>query len=94
MRQLRHIWFIALKDLKLFTRDRMALFFFVGFPFLFISMFNLLLGNVGSEDNRLTFHLVTQEAAGGLSHQIIGAMETKEDSHLQTGQPQVVWLGD
>ncbi len=94
MKQLRLIWFIAIKDLKLFATDRMALFFFVGFPFLFIIMFNFLLGDVGSEDNRLTFYLVTQEAAGGLSHQIIGAMETRDDTQLEPGDPRIVWLRD
>jgi len=76
MGQLRHIWLIALKDLKLFATDRIALFFAILFPFLFIVLFNFLLADTGSEDDRLELHMVTQEAAGGLSYQIIGAMET------------------
>ena len=93
MKQLKHILFIALKDLKLFATDRGALFFFILFPFLFIALFSFM--NVGeSEDNRLELHLVTQEAEGGLSHQIIGAIETEDDSQLKPGEPKIVWLKD
>jgi ABC-2 type transport system permease protein len=94
MKHLRHIWFIALKDLKLFTQDRGALFFFILFPFLFIVMFNFLLSGVGSEDNRLELHLVTQEAEGGLSYQIIGILETADESQLQPGDPIIIWDRD
>ena len=92
MGQLRLVWIIALKDLKLFTRDRMALFFFVLFPFLFIFMFNFIYAGVGSEDERLVFHLVTleEDAEGALSHQIIAALETPDESVLQPGEPQVI----
>ena len=94
MKQLTHIWFIALKDLRLFAKDRATVFFFVIFPFLFIVMFNFLLSGVGGEDERLELHLVTREAEGGLSHQIIGAMETREDSQLRPGEPKIVWDRD
>jgi len=93
MKQLRHIWFIALKDLKLFATDRGALFFFILFPFLFIALFSFM--NTGdSEDPRLELHLVTQEAEDGLSYQIIGAIETEDDSQLKPGEPKMVWLKD
>ena len=93
MKQLKHILFIALKDLKLFATDRGALFFFILFPFLFIALFSFM--NVGeSEDPRLELHLVTQEAEGGLSYQIIGAIETEDDSQLKPGEPKIVWLKD
>ena len=94
MKNLRHVWFIALKDLKLFVTDRMALFFFVIFPFIFVIMFNFILSGVGGEDSRLELHLVTREAAGSLSHQIIEAMETKDDSQLRPGEPKMVWDKD
>jgi len=94
MQQLRHIWFIALKDLKLFATDRMALLFAILFPFLFVVIFSFVLSGVGSEDERLEFHLVTQEAEGGLSYEIIGAMETKDDSQLKPGEPKIVWNKD
>ena len=92
MRQLRHIWFIALKDFKLFATDRGALFFFILFPFLFIILFSLMGGD--SEDPRLELHLVTQEVEGGLSYQIIGAIETRDDAQLEPGEPKVVWNRD
>jgi len=94
MKQLRYVWFIALKDLKLFFRDRLALFFFILFPFMFVILFNFLLGDALSEDDPLVFHLATREAEGGLSHQIIGAMVTRDWEQLEPGQPGVVWLED
>jgi len=92
MKQLRHICFLALKDLRLFATDRGALFFAILFPFLFIILFSLMGGD--SEDPRLELHLVTREAEGGLSHQIIGAMETKDDSQLKPGEPKIIWDRD
>jgi ABC-2 type transport system permease protein len=94
MKSLKHIWFYALKDLRLFATDRLALFFAVLFPFLFVVMFSFILSGVGSEDERLELHLVTQEAAGGLSYQIIGAVETGDDSQLKPGEPKIVWDKD
>ncbi len=94
MQSLKHIWFIALKDLKLFATDRMALLFFILFPFFFIVLFYFLNLGGGAEDPRLELHLVTQEAESGLSHQIIGAMETRDESQLQPGEPKIVWDKD
>ncbi len=75
MKQLRHIWFIALKDLRLFATDRGALLFFILFPFLFIVMFNFL--NLGAvEDTKFQLHIVNEEAEGGFSHQIIDALDS------------------
>lgn len=94
MKQLKHIWFIALKDLRLFLTDRLALFFFILFPFLFVIVFNFMLRGIGSQDPRLELHLVTQEVAGGLSHQIISAMETKDEGQLKPGEPLIIWDND
>jgi ABC-2 type transport system permease protein len=78
MKRLKHIWFIALKDLKLFATDRGALFFFILFPFLFITLFTFM--DIGAtEDTRLQLHMVSQEAEGGLSYQIIDALESAGD---------------
>jgi ABC-2 type transport system permease protein len=75
MKQLRHIWFIALKDLRLFATDRGALILFILFPFLFIVMFTLL--NIGvTEDTKLQLHIVNEEAEGGFSYQIIDALDS------------------
>jgi len=93
MKQLSYIWFIALKDLKLFATDRGALFFFILFPFLFIALFSFM-NMDDSEDPRLELHLVTQEVEGGLSYQIIGAIETEDEAQLKPGEPKIVWLKD
>ena len=72
MKNLRHSWYIALKDLKLFVTDKLALFFFVAFPFLFIILFTSLMAGVGAEDDRLALHLITSETEqSSISHQII-----------------------
>lgn len=94
MRQFKHIWFLALKDLKLFATDRMAVAFFILFPFFFVVLFGFLLDGDGAEDSRLELHLVTQEAEGGLSHEIIGAVETRDESVLRPGEPKIVWDRD
>ncbi len=93
MKQLSYVWFIALKDLSIFAKDRAAVFFFVIFPFMFVVMFYFL--NVGAtEDKRMELHVVTQEAESGLSHQIIGAIQTVDESQLRPGEPIIVWDKD
>jgi ABC-2 type transport system permease protein len=94
VKSFRHIWLIALKDLKLFVTDRMALFFFILFPFLFVALFSFILSDVGSEDERLVLHVVTREDRGGLSHQIAKAIETEDESELEPGEPIIVWDED
>jgi ABC-2 type transport system permease protein len=94
MKQLKHVWFIAMKDLKLFTRDRFALLFALLFPFLFATMFYFLMSGVGGEDQRLELHLATQEAPGGISYQILEGLETKDESQLEPGEPKIVWDKD
>src|SRR3972149_9205193 len=94
MKTLKHIWFIALKDLKIFSRDRASVFFFIVFPFLFIIMFSFLLKGAGGGDARLELHVTPREAAGGLSHQIIGAMVTQNETLLQPGQPIIIFDED
>jgi ABC-2 type transport system permease protein len=93
MRNLRHVWFIALNDLRLFVTDRFAVGMFILFPFLFIVMFNILLGSVGAEDNPITLHLATRETSG-ISQQIIQAMVTTDTSKLAPGYPVIVWDKD
>jgi ABC-type Na+ efflux pump permease subunit len=94
MKQLGNVWVIMVKDLKVFATDRLALFFFILFPFVFIVIFNFIMAGVGSEDTRLSLHLVTQEAQGGMSYQIISAMETKDTSQLKAGEPEIIWDKD
>ena len=94
MRTLKQIWFMAQKDLKVFATDRASLFFFIVFPFMFIVLFNFLLGNVGSSDSRVSLHVATLEAPGGLSYDILGAMETPDEAALAPGDPVIVWDRD
>jgi ABC-2 type transport system permease protein len=94
MKSLRYIWFIALKDLTIFVRDRASLFFFIVFPFMFMFLFNFLMQGVGGEDERLEIHLATLEPAGGLSHQILSFMETKDEASLKPGDPIIIWEKD
>jgi ABC-2 type transport system permease protein len=94
MKQLAQVWYIAIKDLKIFSRDRAGVFFFIIFPFLFIILFSFLLQGTGGEDDRIGLHLTTREAAGGLSYQIIAAIETTDESLLKPGDPIVIWDRD
>jgi ABC-2 type transport system permease protein len=94
VKTLSHAWLIAMKDLKIFMRDRAALLFSFVFPFMFIILFNFLLKGAGTEDQRLELHVVTREAAGGLSQQILSAMETKDEAALGPGEPKIVWDSD
>jgi ABC-2 type transport system permease protein len=96
MRSISHIWFIALKDLKLFARDRQALIFAILFPFLFVIIFSFALSEVGSEDERLELHLVTQEDRNGYSHDIIESIETEEEdmAELEPGEAVFIWDDD
>jgi ABC-2 type transport system permease protein len=94
MKQLGHVWYIMLKDLKVFATDRLALFFFILFPFIFVVIFNFMMTGVGSEDERLSLHIVTREPPGGISYQVISAMETKDVTLLQPGEPVIIWDKD
>lgn len=92
-KQLRNIRLMAAKDLKLFASDRGALFFAILFPFLFVILFNFI-NPSRTEDVRLELNLATREPAGGMSYQIIAALETKDEAALKPGEPKFVWLKD
>ena len=94
MKQLRNVWLLAGKDLKIFASDRAALLFSILFPFMFVILFNFILAGVGSQDQRLVINLATREPQSGMSWQIISALETKDVSALAPGEPQIVWLKD
>ncbi len=93
MGRLRHTWFIALNDVRGFMTDRLAFGMFILFPFLFIIMFTLVLGNTGASDKRLELHVTTQETSG-ISLSIIESIVTTDTSRLGPGQPEIVWDGD
>jgi ABC-2 type transport system permease protein len=94
MKQLRNIWYLTVKDLKLFAADRMALIFALLFPFVFVILFNSVMTGVNGTDTRLELNLATREAPGGMSYQIIDALETKNEALLQAGEPKIIWLKD
>jgi ABC-2 type transport system permease protein len=75
VKQFNNALYFAGKDLKLFIRDRIALFFFVLFPLLFMTMFSMM-GPQEAEDPVLKLNLATQESAGGQSHVIIDYLKT------------------
>ncbi len=93
MKQMKRAWFIALKDLRLFATDRLALLFGLLFPFFFATAFYFVMQGVGGGDERLELHLVTREAQG-MSSQIIQAMVTKDEGRLKPGETRIVWDKD
>jgi ABC-2 type transport system permease protein len=93
MKNFKHVWFIGLKDLKIFVSDRAALFFSILFPFMLIVLFNFVLGGAFNEDARLEIHMATQETSG-MSLQILAGMETKDPSLAQPGEPVIIWDKD
>ena len=90
---MKRAWFFALKDLRLFATDRLALFFGLLFPFFFAAAFYFVMQGVGSNDKRMELHLVTREVHG-MSSQIIEAMVTKDEISLEPGAPKIVWDKD
>jgi hypothetical protein len=47
MKQMKRAWFIAVKDLRLFAVDRLALFFGLLFPFFLATAFYFVMQGVG-----------------------------------------------
>ena len=94
MKQLRNIWYLMLKDLKIFAADRAALIFALLFPFFFIVLFNFVMTGTNGGDQRLVINLATNEPASGMSTQIIASLATQDPSTLQPGQPDIVWIKD
>jgi ABC-2 type transport system permease protein len=93
MKNLKHVWYIAMNMLRLFVTDRTAVIMFILFPFLFIVMFNILLSNVGTEDKRLELHMATRENVG-ISQMIIQGILTADPAQLPPGAPLIVWDKD
>ncbi len=93
MRSIRHAYYIALNEVKGFITDRLAFGMFILFPFLFIVMFTILLGNAGSSDKRLELHLATQEQTG-ISLSLIQSLASSDESKLKPGDPLIIWDKD
>jgi ABC-2 type transport system permease protein len=94
MDQWKRVWFITRNSLKRFATDRLALFFFLIFPFIFVVIFNFMMKGMGTSDERLKLHMVTREAPGGLSYQLLSAMETKDPAQLPAGASEIIWDKD
>jgi len=94
MKSFEHIRVIAAKDLRLFARDRTALFFNLLFPFLFVALFGTILSGFGSEDERMQLRIATREEQGSLSHLLARAIETDDVTELEPGEPIIVWERD
>jgi ABC-2 type transport system permease protein len=94
MKQLRNMWFLMVKDLKIFAADRTALIFAILFPFFFIFLFNSVMKFSDNQDPRLIINLATREPAGGISTQLLAALETKDVNSLKPGEIEIVWLKD
>ena len=81
---MRQSWLISVKDTRIFIRDRFALGFALLFPLIFVIGFSFGLAGVGPSNDRVEFTIVTLEADGGISHQIIEALTAAPDSSVQT----------
>ena len=68
---LRQAMLIAVKDTRIFFRDKFAVGFAFLFPFLFVIGFSLALRGQGPEDEPLRLVLATQEGTDGVSAQLI-----------------------
>lgn len=77
MEALRHSWLIALKDLRIFAKDRLAMGFALLFPILFVALFSMLYTG-DAQDELLELNLATREAEGGISGQVIEALSQVE----------------
>ncbi len=70
----RQALLLAMKDTRIFFRDRAALTFAFLLPFIFVIGFSLALRDVGPENEELQFVVVTQDVDFGLSYRAITTM--------------------
>ena len=71
---LRQATLIAVKDTRIFFRDKFAVGFAFLFPFLFVIGFSLVLRGQGPEDEPLRLVVATQEGEGGLTARMFEVM--------------------
>ena len=69
---------MAVKDTKVFFKDRFAMGFAFLFPFLFVIGFSLALGDIGGSDESLELAIATQET-NGFSLEIIEELTGRTD---------------
>ncbi len=85
---LRQVLLIAGKDLNIFVRDRGALVFSLIFPFAFVLLFNMVMGNsLAAEDKPFTVYVATAEAKGSLSDMIIEGLRQSPSLDVQRLDP-------
>ncbi len=71
---LRQATLIAVKDTRIFFKDRFAVGFAFLFPFLFVIGFSFALRGQGPEDEPLRLVVATQEGEGSITAQLIGGL--------------------
>ena len=74
----RQALLIAVKDTRVFFKDKFAVGFSFLFPFLFVIGFSLALSGQGPGDDALELVVATQETQDGLSHAIIEGLTQGE----------------
>ncbi|HMR77151.1 MAG TPA: ABC transporter permease [Polyangiaceae bacterium] len=70
------IW-IALKDLKLLARDRVALFWVLGFPLLFAGLFGEVIASASAPADRKSQLVVVDEQRSAASAQLVTALKAQ-----------------
>ena len=77
---------LALKDLKLVARDRMGLFFIVGFPILMGLFFGLVMGgpSTGSGSGKISIVLIDQDQTDQ-SAQFVSSLKAIENLNVELG---------
>ena len=76
----RQATLIAIKDTRIFFKDKFALGFAFLFPFLFVIGFSIALSGQAPEDEPLRLAVATQEGADSLSGQIIAGLIDDSDA--------------
>ncbi len=74
MKTMHQTLLLAWKDLRLFVQDRLALFFALVFPLIFVAGFSATLGNFNANESTIQTVLATEEGADSVSQQVIDAL--------------------
>jgi len=77
------IWTLAMKDLRLLVRDRISLFWVLGFPLLLALFFGSIFGGSG-DGGRSAISVVVVDDSGGEAEAFIDRLEASEGLELDT----------
>ena len=77
------IW-IAIKDLRLLVRDRVAVFWVLGFPLIFAVLFGEVIASASEQDERTSDLVVVDEAQTAASARILKALQDDERLEVTT----------